>query len=65
MRLIRKGLLAQKPARSPLAALVEAWEAEDATDDPAEIEAAERELAEFKANMNANRAATGERPVFK
>jgi hypothetical protein len=41
------------------------WEREDATDDPAEIEAAERELAEFKAAINANRALTGERPVFK
>ena len=45
--------------------LFDQWAAEDATDDPAEIEAAERELAEFKANMNANRALTGERPVYK
>lgn len=37
---------------------------EEATDDPEEIRKAEEELAEFKRNMNANRAATGERLVF-
>ena len=36
----------------------------EATDDPEEIRKAEEELAEFKDNMNANRAATGERLVF-
>ena len=38
--------------------------AEEATDDPEEIRFAEEELAELKYNMNANRAATGERLVF-
>lgn len=42
-------------------ALLEAWMAEDATDDPEEVRQAERELGEFKRNMNANRRATGER----
>jgi hypothetical protein len=41
------------------------WAAEDATDDPAEKEAAERELAQFKASMNANRALSGEEPVYR
>ena len=40
------------------------WIAEDATDDPEEIRKADEEVAEFKRNMNANRAATGERQVF-
>ena len=53
------------PAKSRTAQLLEQWRAEDATDDPALLEAAERELEEFKANLNANRAATGERPPFK
>ena len=37
---------------------------EEATDDPEEIRQAEEELAELKRNLNANRAATGERLVF-
>jgi hypothetical protein len=37
---------------------------EEATDDPEEIRRAEEELSEFKRNMNANRAATGERLVY-
>ncbi len=36
----------------------------EATDDPEEIRKAEEELAEFKRNLNANRAATGERLLF-
>ena len=43
-------------------ALLEQWAREDATDDPTAIAAAERELAEFKAAMNANRPP--DRPVF-
>lgn len=45
-------------------ALLQSWLAEDATDDPDEIRRAEEELAEFKRNMNANRAATGERLLY-
>jgi hypothetical protein len=37
---------------------------EDATDDPEEIRRAEQEFEELKRNLNANRAATGERLVF-
>jgi hypothetical protein len=45
-------------------ALLKAWREQDATDDPEEVRKAEEELAEFKRNMNANRAATGERLVY-
>ena len=45
-------------------ALLKSWREQDATDDPEEIRQAEEELAEFKRNMNANRAATGERLVY-
>jgi hypothetical protein len=43
-------------------ALLEKWAREDATDDRAAITQAERELAEFKAALNANRPP--DRPVF-
>lgn len=43
-------------------ALFAKWSEEDKTDDPAEIEARNREFEEFKAAMNANRP--GQRPLF-
>ena len=49
------------PENAASIALLKSWLAEDATDDPEEIRQAEEELREFKRNMNANRAATGER----
>ncbi|HLK55322.1 MAG TPA: hypothetical protein VKU00_02080 [Chthonomonadaceae bacterium] len=45
-------------------ALFAQWAVEDATEDPEKIAAAERELAEFKANMNAHRIAEGRPPVY-
>ncbi len=45
-------------------ALLQSWREEDATADPEEIRQAEQELEELKRNLNANRAATGERLVF-
>lgn len=45
-------------------ALLRSWLEEDATDDPEEIRKAEQELEEFRHNMNANRAAAGERLVY-
>ena len=48
----------------PLVKLMLAWKEEDATDDPAELEARDREWEELKADLNANRAATGERLLF-
>ena len=45
-------------------ALLRSWREQDATDDPDEIRQAEEDLAEFKRNMNANRAATGERLAY-
>lgn len=44
--------------------LLEAWALEDATDDPAKLREAQRELDEFKRAMNENRAACGERIVY-
>jgi hypothetical protein len=40
------------------------WEAEDATDDPEEIARRNREWEEFKASMNATRAAAGARLLY-
>ena len=45
--------------------LLQSWMREDATDDPEEIRCAEEEVEQLKRNLNANRAATGERPVFR
>ena len=45
-------------------ALLEFWLQEDATDDPEEIRKSEEEYNELKSNLNANRAATGERLIF-
>ena len=44
--------------------LLRGWLRDEATDNPDEIRRAEEELAEFKRNMNANRAVTGERLVY-
>jgi hypothetical protein len=44
--------------------LLAKWKKEDATDDPDEIRAAERELAEFMQAINENRSRSGEPPVF-
>ncbi len=43
------------------AALLRGWLRDEATDDPVQIQKAQEELNEFKRNINANRAATGER----
>jgi hypothetical protein len=45
-------------------ALLRSWREQDATDDPEEIRKAEKELEEFKQNINANREVTGERRVY-
>ena len=52
------------PKNAAAIALLQSWLQTEPTDDPEEIRQAEEELAEFKRNMNANRAATGERLVF-
>jgi len=44
--------------------LLQQWREEDAAMTEAEKEQADRELEEFKRNMNANRAATGEELVY-
>jgi hypothetical protein len=40
--------------------LLARWRAEDATKNPEDVQAAEKELAEFKKAMNDNRAGSGE-----
>ena len=45
-------------------ALLDSWIAEGMAAGPEEIRQAEEELEEFKRNMNANRAATGDHPVY-
>jgi len=40
------------------------WREQDATSDPEQIRAAERELAEFKKTMNETRTAGGEPVLF-
>lgn len=49
--------------RHPVSQMLAQWRSEDATDDPEEIHRAEEELAEFKRQMNANRA--GEEPFTR
>ncbi|HZT42967.1 MAG TPA: hypothetical protein VFA07_12435 [Chthonomonadaceae bacterium] len=44
--------------------LLHEWEAEDAAMTEEEAEAAEADWQELKANLNANRKTTGERPLF-
>ena len=50
--------------KNPLVALLDEWEAEDATDDPQELARREQEWETLKQNLNANRCATGERLHF-
>ena len=45
-------------------ALMRSWLEEDATDDPAERQAAEQELNEFKRNMNQPRKEAGARLLY-
>jgi len=44
--------------------LLAAWRLQDATDDPEETRAAERELAEFKKAINETRRNAGAPPVY-
>ena len=44
--------------------LLASWRQQDATADPEQVRAAERELAEFKKAMNKNRALAGEPVLF-
>lgn len=47
-----------------LVALLQSWREEDETDDPEELAERDRELEEFKANMNRWRAEEGRPPVY-
>jgi hypothetical protein len=44
--------------------LLQQWSAEDAAMTPEEAQQAEADWQDLKANLNANRAASGERPLF-
>jgi hypothetical protein len=52
------------PPTRDLGELLAQWAAEDATDDPEELARRDAEWDELKANLNANRAAIGERLLF-
>jgi hypothetical protein len=60
--------IAPSPAPDPVdyatLRLLERWRAQDATDDPDEIRAAEQELAEFKKAMNESRILAGEPRLY-
>ena len=45
-------------------ALFAAWDAEDATDDPEEIAARQREWEEFRTSINETCAAAGSRRIY-
>lgn len=52
------------PENAASIALLQTWLAEDATDDPDELAAAERELEEFKRGINAERERAGAGRVY-
>ena len=54
-QLIEENLPQASPEPGSLAKLFAEWEAEDATDDPAEIERRNREAEEFMQNLARNR----------
>lgn len=59
--LINRAVSRTVPGAATLA-LFDAWDAEDQTDDPAELQRRRQEFEEFKAAMNANRP--GQREIF-
>jgi hypothetical protein len=44
--------------------LLRSWQQEDDTSDPAQLKAAEKELAEFKKAVNDSRASSGEPSLY-
>jgi hypothetical protein len=64
---VKRTVIEHLPPLQPGAAtlaLFARWEAEDATEDPQEIAARNREWEELKSSMNASRVAAGEEPLF-
>lgn len=61
--IVASGSILDDKAKSALALLSE-WIAEGEGADPATRREADSEYEEFKRNMNANRAATGEEPLY-
>lgn len=62
-----KGVIASlpEPIEDRTKELFAQWEAEDANMTPEEIAAEQADWEAFKANVNATRAETGERPIYK
>jgi len=58
------GTVGVVPPIQDLDELFAQWREEDATDDPEELARRDAQLDELKANLNANRAATGGRLLF-
>jgi hypothetical protein len=56
--------LEHSPIDAATLELLATWQAQDATDEPAELRAAEQDLAEFKKAMNGTRARSGEPLLF-
>jgi hypothetical protein len=55
----------QREKNKGLITLLDKCAQEDETDDPAELERRSRDLTEFKAAMNQNRADCGEEPLYR
>ncbi len=53
-----------KASAQAVAQLFAEWDREEATLSPEEREEAHRDSEEFQKNLNANRAATGEEPIY-
>jgi len=53
-----------RPIDTATLELLARWKAQDATDDPEELRAAEQELAAFKKSMNENRTRAGAPPLY-
>lgn len=62
--LVEPAALAPDAKKQALINLLRSWREEDATDDEEELERRDAELEAFKANINANRATSGEEPVY-
>lgn len=59
-----KNLLPKDQRNLDLIELIQRWREEDATDDEEELARRDKEWEELKTDLNANRAATGERLLF-
>ena len=56
---------ATEAKRQAAIAMLQSWLEEGKSATPEQVRSAEEEVEELKRNLNANRRATGERPVFR